>query len=83
MLKYNKYCNQFVGLLFIQTLQARPPGIYKGHYLQELAERYGGGVSDISIPERPQWCFDNEEEDPSHQVKSKGKKRYGEFQNEV
>ena len=74
---------------YIKLLQARPPGIYKEHYLKELATRYNGGVmSDIPIPERPDWCLEEEGDTPTEnevhgKVKGKGRKRYMDFQNEV
>ena len=73
----------------LKFLQARRPGIYKEHYLKELAARYNGGVmSDIPIPERPGWCLEEEGDTPTEnevhgKVKGKGRKRYVEFQNEV
>ena len=43
------------------THQARPPGIYKGEYLQELARRYNSGnMDDVVIPQRPDWCLEEE-----------------------
>ena len=66
----------------IYFLQARPPGIYKGHYLEDLAKRYNGGhMTDIVVPERPSWCLEDDEEnegaDPGNQdsndVTRKGK----------
>lgn len=77
----------------VYPLQARPPGIYKEHYLKELAERYNGGsMVDIIVPERPGWCLEDEDEDTTPEVGEgeggggggkKGKKRGREFQNEV
>jgi len=41
------------------TIQARPPGIYKDHYISDLADRYNGGDREgIITPEKPSWCFD-------------------------
>lgn len=39
----------------------RPPGIYKGQYLKDLFERYGGGPQDApNAPELPDWCYEEE-----------------------
>ena len=36
--------------------KSRPPGIYKGLYIDELYKRYGD-VDDTPIaPEQPDWC---------------------------
>ena len=72
----------------INCLQARSPGIYKGHYLQELARRYNGGfMSDILIPERPDWCFEEEGDAPnnaeSNRTQNSTKRKYQGFQNQV
>ena len=51
--------------------------------------RYNSGVmSDIHIPERPGWCLEDEEDvtvddEVSGKIKSKGRKRFPDFQNEV
>jgi mRNA-capping enzyme len=42
--------------------KCRPPGIYKGHYLEELASRYSGNMSDIPVPELPEWCLEGGED---------------------
>ncbi|XP_019851710.1 PREDICTED: mRNA-capping enzyme-like isoform X1 [Amphimedon queenslandica] len=42
---------------------ARPPGIYKEHYLHELAGRYADGdIGSIITPPLPDWCDDVERE---------------------
>ena len=71
--------------------QARPPGIYKAHYLKELAVRYNAGnMVDFVVPERPSWCDEDDKEDDyevttcgTNPVRKGGTKRGGEFQNEV
>ncbi len=41
---------------------ARPPGIYKADYLNELFERYNGDKNDAPAPpELPDWCFEEED----------------------
>jgi len=42
--------------------QARPPGIYKDDYIQELFERYGDPSDAPAAPERPEWCFEDDQE---------------------
>lgn len=43
--------------------QARPPGIYKSDYLDELALRYNkGDRGGVATPPRPEWCKEEEEE---------------------
>ena len=42
-------------------MKSRPPGIYKGHYLQDLASRYGDLREAIAAPDRPDWCLEEEE----------------------
>ncbi|XP_077990812.1 mRNA-capping enzyme-like [Glandiceps talaboti] len=36
--------------------QARPPGIYKGHYIVDLFGRYGDKDDAPGAPELPDWC---------------------------
>lgn len=37
--------------------KARPPGIYKQDYLDELLKKYGDGeFTSIPAPVRPDWC---------------------------
>lgn len=38
---------------------ARPPGIYKQDYINELFRRYEDIEDAISAPERPAWCLGN------------------------
>ena len=59
-------------------VQARPPGIYKREYLEELSRRYGAG-EDVSVPPRPDWC--NEEEETEGETRRR--KRGREQQNDV
>lgn len=48
----------------IQTFAtSRPPGIYKSDYLKELIRRYDDGESVPDPPPRPDWCFEEEEDD--------------------
>ncbi|XP_072106080.1 mRNA-capping enzyme isoform X4 [Mobula birostris] len=42
--------------------QARPPGIYKGEYLKELFSRYGELEDAPPPPERPDWCYEDGDE---------------------
>lgn len=42
---------------------SRPPGIYKGDYLKELIRRYDEGEPVPDPPSRPDWCFEEEEDD--------------------
>jgi mRNA-capping enzyme len=38
--------------------KARPPGIYKQDYLNELLRKYGDESSvSITAPARPEWCL--------------------------
>ncbi|XP_041043141.1 mRNA-capping enzyme isoform X7 [Carcharodon carcharias] len=41
--------------------QARPPGIYKGEYLQDLFSRYGEVEDAPPPPERPDWCYEDDD----------------------
>lgn len=43
--------------------EARPPGIYKQDYINELFKRYEDEDDAIMAPELPDWCFDEEDED--------------------
>ena len=36
---------------------ARPPGIYKAHYIIDLFERYGDKADAPPAPELPDWCY--------------------------
>ncbi|XP_044012382.1 mRNA-capping enzyme-like [Aphidius gifuensis] len=44
---------------------ARPPGIYKNDYIEELYKRYEEGETPPPPPPRPDWCYeyDNENDD--------------------
>ncbi|PIK49875.1 putative mRNA-capping enzyme [Apostichopus japonicus] len=49
--------------------QARPPGIYKGHYIKDLFKQYGDVNDATPPPELPDWCTeadDEDEESPSN-----------------
>ncbi len=64
-------------------IKARPPGIYKQEYLDELSRRYGGGES-MPAPPRPAWCQEESEGDIAGAMESGGsKKRRREQQNDV
>jgi mRNA-capping enzyme len=42
--------------------KARPPGIYKQDYLDELLRKYGDESSAmITAPVRPEWCLSKKE----------------------
>lgn len=43
--------------------QARPPGIYKQDYINELFKRYGDPADAIKAPGLPDWCNEPEDED--------------------
>ena len=74
-------------------MQARPPGIYKEHYLHELAGRYAdGNIGSIVAPALPDWCFEEDEVDSRGDGQGgkgeegqdrKGKKRRVEQNNDV
>lgn len=36
--------------------EARPTGIYKQDYLNELVRRFGDESEPIAAPPRPEWC---------------------------
>ena len=42
--------------MFVTIFQARPPGIYKQDYLQELFHRYGDVDDTPPAPVLPDWC---------------------------
>lgn len=48
----------------IQFAAARPPGIYKPHYLRELYEKFDEDVAHIVTPELPSWHADDEDDEP-------------------
>ena len=62
-------------------IKARPPGIYKQEYLDELSRRYGGGEI-MPAPSRPDWCHEESEEETGT-MEGGGKKRRREQQNDV
>ena len=59
--------------------QARPPGIYKDHYITDLAKRYNNGDRDvIATPIKPSWCFEEDgsgEEDEQSDATSVRKRK--------
>lgn len=50
--------------------EARPPGIYKGHYIRDLFKQYGDVNDALPPPELPDWCTEAEDEDD--QISSNG-----------
>lgn len=45
-----------------QFAKARPTGIYKQDYLNELVHKYGdGNFVPITAPPRPEWCLSKHE----------------------
>lgn len=58
---------------------ARPPGIYKDHYITDLAKRYNNGDRDvIATPIKPSWCFEEDgsgEEDEQSDATSVRKRK--------
>ena len=34
----------------LSSLQSRPPGIYKRHYLEELTQCYHGNIAEVHVP---------------------------------
>ena len=46
---------------------SRPPGIYKSDYLKELIRRYDEGEPVPDPPPRPDWCFEEEEDDNANE----------------
>lgn len=53
-------CVALAYYLFVSS-QARPPGIYKDHYITDLASRYNNGDrDDITTPIKPSWCFEED-----------------------
>eukprot|EP00058_Branchiostoma_floridae_P002476 XP_002587964.1 hypothetical protein BRAFLDRAFT_87359 [Branchiostoma floridae] len=42
---------------------ARPPGMYKGHYLEELFRRYGDADDAPPAPPLPDWCTESDDLD--------------------
>lgn len=45
---------------------ARPPGIYKGDYIQELYRRYDNADVAPPPPEMPDWCFENDSDEDNN-----------------
>lgn len=44
-----------------EFVKAREPGIYKGDYLREIYKRYADEDDAPPPPERPDWCFEDDE----------------------
>ena len=47
----------------LEFAEKRPPGIYKADYIEELFRRYGDVSDAPSVPDLPEWCNENEDED--------------------
>ncbi|XP_038052592.1 mRNA-capping enzyme-like [Patiria miniata] len=45
--------------------KGRPPGMYKGDYIQELYKRYGDVDDTPTAPEQPDWCLGADDRDES------------------
>lgn len=45
--------------MFFFSFKARPPGIYKQDYINELFRRYGDPNDALSAPSLPDWCNGN------------------------
>ncbi len=56
-------------------VKARPPGIYKQEYLDELCRRYGSSGESVSAPPRPDWCFEETEEVKPGVSRKRGRER--------
>ncbi|XP_077869610.1 mRNA-capping enzyme-like [Saccoglossus kowalevskii] len=71
----------------VSFTQARPPGIYKAHYILELFSRYGDKEDAPAAPELPDWCneFDDTQDDDGNEDGStrdgQRKRRRGELNN--
>lgn len=48
--------------------QARPPGIYKKDYIEELLRRYGDEDESFPPPDLPEWCFEIDYDDDEDKV---------------
>ena len=69
-----------VFLVYYNAWQSRPPGIYKPGYLQVLADRLNGGsIADVMVPQRPDWCSQEENSETEYCSKKNRKN----FQNDV
>lgn len=44
----------------VEFAKARPPGIYKQKYISELFARYGDISDAPGVPDRPDWCFEED-----------------------
>jgi mRNA-capping enzyme len=54
---------------------ARPPGIYKKEYIQELYRRYEPDEENDAIaPPLPDWCYEEEEEEDDYKAPSTSKR---------
>lgn len=51
-----------VAAALMEFANARPPGIYKQDYIEELFRRYDDVDDMIAAPERPDWCFEDDED---------------------
>ena len=50
-----------VDMAINEFVKAREPGIYKEDYLREIYKRYADEEDAPPPPERPEWCFEDEE----------------------
>ena len=49
-----------VNAAYMAFRDQRPPGMYKEEYINELFNRYGDIADAPAIPDRPEWCFEDE-----------------------
>ncbi|CAG0903496.1 unnamed protein product [Darwinula stevensoni] len=63
-------CDWVVGEAVASFAKARPPGIYREEYLQELFLRYGDVKDTPSAPPMPDWCTSSTNTPNPHHVAS-------------
>ncbi|KAL4218429.1 hypothetical protein ACF0H5_023164 [Mactra antiquata] len=81
-------CDWSVEAAVVTYSQARPPGIYKQDYLQELFHRYGDVDDTPPAPPLPDWCNESEEgiDDDGNVIEEDGTNQNGQrkrFKREV
>lgn len=64
-----------VDAALMEFSKARPPGIYKQDYINELYSRYDDLEDAMTAPELPQWCFEDEEGSDNEEEHVAGRKR--------